>query len=158
VGRITDALITHVPCQLRLLVYPLCYDDRFIAVVGVMHRSGVCLSVCHVMTHQEAALVTASASFVPNVAPNILLVETEAQKHIMGMLGNHRRHSCASPVLTAMGYVNWKPWEPVIFNPHRIDIPEPIATKFVTGDYVHDFYSCVKFGGNPSMGGLGANR
>jgi len=71
----------------------------FIAVVSVMHRSGV----CHVMTHQEAALVTASARFVPNVAPNILLVETEAKKHIMGMLGNHRRRSCASPVLTAIG-------------------------------------------------------
>jgi len=29
--------------------------------------------------------------------------------------------------------------------------------KNVTGDYVHDFYSCAKFGENPSMGGFWAN-
>jgi len=33
-----------------------------------------------------------------------------------------------------------------------------MAKKFVTGDYVHDFYSCAKFGENPSMGGFWANR
>ena len=26
------------------------------------------------------------------------------------------------PVLTAIGLVNGKPWEPLIFDPHRIDI------------------------------------
>jgi len=29
---------------------------------------------------------------------------------------HHRRRSCASPVLTAIGLVNGKPWEPVIFD------------------------------------------
>jgi len=29
-----------------------------------------------------------------------------------------------------------------------------MAKKFVTGDYVYDFYSCAKFGENPSMWGL----
>ena len=39
--------------------------------------------------------------------------------------------------------------------PHRIDVPEQIAEKFVAGDYAHDFYSCAKFGGNPYMGASG---
>jgi len=30
-----------------------------------------------------------------------------------------------------------------------------MAKKFVTGDYVHDFYDCAKFGENPSMGASG---
>ena len=33
-----------------------------------------------------------------------------------------------------------------------------LSQKIVTGDYVHDFYSYVKFGGNPSIGGFWANR
>jgi len=33
-----------------------------------------------------------------------------------------------------------------------------MAKKFVTVDYAHDFYSCAKFGENPSMGGFWANR
>jgi len=31
----------------------------------------------------------------------------------------HRRRSCASPVLTAIGLVNGQPWEPVIFDSPR---------------------------------------
>jgi len=30
-------------------------------------------------------------------------------------------------------------------------VPLTITQKFVTGDYVHDFYCCAKFGGNPSI-------
>ena len=30
---------------------------------------------------------------------------------------NHMRRSCASPVLTAIGLINGKPWEPLNFNP-----------------------------------------
>jgi len=33
------------------------------------------------------------------------------------MATHHRRRSRASPVLTAIGLVNGKPWEPVIFDP-----------------------------------------
>ena len=66
-----------------------------------------------------------------------------------------RRRSRASPVLTAFGLVYGNP---VYLTPHRIDVPKPIAKKFVTGDYVHDFYSCAKFGENPSMGDFWANR
>ena len=33
------------------------------------------------------------------------------------MRRHHRRRSCASPVLTAIGLVNGKPWELVIFDP-----------------------------------------
>jgi len=52
-------------------------------------------------------------------------------------------------VLTAIGLVNGNP---SFLTRHRINVP-PIAKKFVTGDYVHDFYSCAKFGGNPFMVG-----
>jgi len=33
-----------------------------------------------------------------------------------------------------------------------------MAKKFVTGDYVHNFYSCAKFEENPFIGGFWANR
>ena len=42
-----------------------------------------------------------------------------------------------------------------IFDPHRIDTPQPITKKFVTGDYVGDPYGCAKLGAYPSKGGLG---
>jgi len=50
-------------------------------------------------------------------------------------------------------------WEPFIFDPtpHRIDVLN-LSLKIVVGDYVYDFYSCAKFGGNPSIGGFWANR
>ena len=41
-----------------------------------------------------------------------------------------------------------------IFDPHRIDTPQPITKKCVTGDYVDDLYGCAKLGAYPSMGGL----
>jgi len=49
---------------------------------------------------------------------------------------NHRQgwRSCASPVLTAIGLVNGKPWEPVIFDPPQNRHSLTIAKKFVTGD------------------------
>jgi len=33
-----------------------------------------------------------------------------------------------------------------------------MTKKFDTGDYVHDFYSCAKFGENPSIRGFWAKR
>ena len=60
-----------------------------------------------------------------------------------------------SHVLTAIGLVNGNP---AFLTHHRIDVPYLIAKKFVTGDYVHDFYSCAKFSGNPSMRDFWANR
>jgi len=33
-----------------------------------------------------------------------------------------------------------------------------LSLKFVTGDYIYDFYSCAKFRVNPSNGGFWANR
>ena len=33
-----------------------------------------------------------------------------------------------------------------------------MAKKIVTGNYVNDFYSCAKFGENPSMGDFWAKR
>ena len=44
----------------------------------------------------------------------------------------HRLRGSASPVLTATGLVNGK-WQ--FSTPHRIDTPQPITKKFVTGDY-----------------------
>jgi len=40
--------------------------------------------------------------------------------------------------------------------PHRIDTPQPIAKKFVTGDYVGDPYDCAKLGAYPSTGAFWA--
>jgi len=44
-----------------------------------------------------------------------------------------------------------------IFDPHRINTPQPITKKFGTGDYVVGPYGYAKFGANPSMGGFWAN-
>jgi len=52
-------------------------------------------------------------------------------------------------VLTATGFVNGK-WQ--LSTLHRIDTPQPITQKFVTGDYVGDPYGCAKLGAYPSMG------
>jgi len=57
-------------------------------------------------------------------------------------------------VLTATGLVNGKGQ---FSTPYRIDTPEPITTKFVTGDYVDDPYSCAKFDAHPSTEGFWAN-
>jgi len=56
-----------------------------------------------------------------------------------------------SPVLTAIGLVNGNP----LFLTPTESTSLNLSLKFVTGDYVHDFYSCAKFGRNPSMGLLG---
>ena len=66
----------------------------------------------------------------------------------------HRLRGSASPVLTATGFVNGKGQ---FLTPHRIDIPQPITKKFVTGDYVGDPYGCAKLGAYPSTGGFWAH-
>ena len=94
-GGTDDRCINYsrpMPAPLKLLVYPLCYDDRLHSG-GKRNASVWCLSVCLVMTRQEAALEAASTHFVSNVAPSILFVEAEAHKHIMGMpRNNNKRH------------------------------------------------------------------
>jgi len=67
---------------------------------------------------------------------------------------HHRLRGSASPVLTATGLVNGK-WQ--FSTPHRIDTPQPITKKFVTGDYVGDPYGCAKLGAYPSTGDFWAN-
>jgi len=47
------------------------------------------------------------------------------------------------------------------FRPPPLQNRRPLTDRrnfFFTCDFVHDFYSCAKFGGNPSMGGLWANK
>ena len=67
---------------------------------------------------------------------------------------SHRLRGSASPVLTAAGFVNGKGQ---YLTPHRIDTPQPITKKFVTGDYVGDPYGCAKLGAYPSTGGFWAH-
>jgi len=67
---------------------------------------------------------------------------------------NHRLRGSASPVLTATGFVNGKGQ---FSTPHRIDTPQPITKKIVTGDYVGDPYGCAKLGAYPSTGGFWAH-
>jgi len=38
--------------------------------------------------------------------------------------------------------------------PRRSETPQPIDTKFETGDYVRETTPCAKFRANPSIGGL----
>ena len=64
----------------------------------------------------------------------------------------HRLRGSASPVLTATGFVNGKGQ---FSTPHRIDTPQPITKKIVTGDYVGDPYGCAKLGAYPSRGASG---
>ena len=66
----------------------------------------------------------------------------------------HRLRGSASPVLTATGFVNAKGQ---FSTPHRIDTPQPITKKFVTGDYVGDPYGCAKLGAYPSKGSFWAH-
>ena len=61
----------------------------------------------------------------------------------------HRLRGSASTVLTATGQVNGR-WR--ILTPHRIEIHEPIATKFRTIDYLRERTPWTKFGTNPSIG------
>ena len=66
----------------------------------------------------------------------------------------HRLRGSASPVLTATGFVNGnRPFS----TPHRIDTPQPITKKFVTGDYVGDPYGCAKLGAYPYTGSFWAH-
>ena len=60
--------------------------------------------------------------------------------------------SHVSRVLTANGLVYGNPPFSSPQNRH----PLTDCQKIVTGDYVHNFYSCAKFGGNTSMGGFWA--
>jgi len=55
---------------------------------------------------------------------------------------------CAGGVLTATGLVSGKgPFSTPPQNRRFLNR----SPKIVTGDYVHDFYCCAKFGGNPFM-------
>ena len=72
----------------------------------------------------------------------------------MQSIYDHRLRGSASPVLTATGLVNGK-WQ--FLTPHRIDTPQPITKKFVTGDYVGDPYRCAKLGAYPSTGDFWAH-
>jgi len=58
-------------------------------------------------------------------------------------------------VLTATGFVNGKGQ---FSTPYRIDTPQPITKKFVTGDYVGDRYGCAKLGAYPSMSRINHNN
>jgi len=60
----------------------------------------------------------------------------------------------APALLTATGLVNGK-WQ--FSTPHRIDTPQPITKKFVTGNYVGDPYGCAKLGAYPSTGDFRAH-
>jgi len=72
----------------------------------------------------------------------------------MGARPCHRLRGSASPVLTATGFVNGKGQFSI---PHRVDTPQPITKKFVTGDYVGDPNGCAKLGAYPSTGGFWAH-
>ena len=45
-------------------------------------------------------------------------------------------------------------WTRAKFDPHRMEIPEPIAKKFGTVDYVRKATPCAKFRANQVHGGL----
>jgi len=75
-------------------------------------------------------------------------------RFLPNLVVNHRLRGSASPVLTATGFVNGKGQ---FLTPHRIDTPQPITKKFVTGDYVGDPYGCAKLGAYPSRGGFWAH-
>jgi len=46
-------------------------------------------------------------------------------------------------------------WKRAIFDPHKIDTPQQITKKFVTGDYVGDPYGCAQLGEYLSTGTSG---
>jgi len=43
------------------------------------------------------------------------------------------------------------------FDPRRSETPQPIDTKFETGDYVGETTPSAKFRANPSIGGFSEN-
>ena len=77
------------------------------------------------------------------------LLEKQDQLFFCNGIRAHRLRGSASPVLTATAFVNGKEQ---FSTPHRIDTPQPITKKFVTGDYVGDPYGCAKIGAYPSAG------
>ena len=60
----------------------------------------------------------------------------------------------SAALLTATARVNG---EGQNLTPYRMEIPEPIAKKFGTVDYVRKATPCAKFRANPSTGGFSAN-
>ena len=74
--------------------------------------------------------------------------------NVLDAANNYRLRGSASPVLTATGFVNGKGQ---FSTPHRIDTPQPITKKFVTGDYVGDPYGCAQLGTYPYTGGFWAH-
>ena len=67
---------------------------------------------------------------------------------------NHRRavaqHCINGDSLSQWGRAKFDP-------PYRMEIPEPIAKKFGTVDYVRKATPCAKFRANPSTRGFSAN-
>ena len=72
----------------------------------------------------------------------------------VGTLTDHTLRCCVSRVLTANGLVNGNP----PFSTPTKSTSLNRSQKIVTDDYVHDVYSCAKFGENPTMSGFWANR
>ena len=79
---------------------------------------------------------------VPALAPNSLLCADGAVKNLLTQ----------RPVLTATGFVSGKGQ---FSTAHRIDTPQPITKKFVTGHCIGDPNSCAKLGAHPSTRGGG---
>ena len=86
-----------------------------------------------------------------SAAPDRPSVHVSHARGVTSSQCDHRLRGSASPVLTATGFVNGKGQ---FSTPHRIDTPQPITKKFVTGDYVGDPYGCAKLGAYPSTGGF----
>jgi len=119
-----------------------------------------------VFTRQHHAAVVCPSVYIiscPSVCPSICLSVTPRNHYctktakcrlIQTMPYDHRLRGSASPVLTATGFVNGKGQ---FSTPHRIDTPQPITKKFVTGDYVGDPYGCAKLGAYPSKGSFWAH-
>ena len=104
--------------------------------------------VCVVMvTFMLAALLTLPLGM-------IAVGKTNTSRRSRTYTTDHRLRRSASPVLTAIGFVNGKGQFSTY---HRIDIPQPINNKIVTGDYVGDPYGCVKLGAYLSTGGFWAH-
>ena len=66
---------------------------------------------------------------------------------------NHRR-AVAQPCVNG-NRLSQGEWQNL--TPRRSETPEPIDTKFETGDNVHETTPCAKFRANPSIGGFSAN-
>jgi len=73
---------------------------------------GLYLVICNTLfINQQAKLLIYVVGSVKSTVDYIMLWQGDKAKV------HHRQHSRASPVLTAIGLVNGKPWEPVIFDP-----------------------------------------